>query len=446
MDIAIAGKPVGRLIIELFADTTPKTAENFRCLCTGERGIGRSGKPLSYKGSIFHRVIKGFMAQGGDFTRHNGTGGESIYGEKFADENFIRKHTGRGLLSMANAGPNTNGSQFFITFKACPWLDGKHVVFGRVVAGHEVVDALEALRTDRNDRPTQEARIVDCGELVSREEQQQQQQAAAQRAEQEQGKGQQGQSQADGEIALEEEEEEAPPVVEVVGRKEYSGPLADKAKKLEELRRKMAESSKLNRKQASQEAKRAAQTPEEQAKARKAAAKERWEERRQEEEKMAAEGKLNPDDRVAWLNETAEAVQERLEKKAKKKPAPFGWDVFNQDTLYNAFDKRVKMAKRDPAVQAAEAAADDDSNPMGVDAVLAQQSHYPSEQQIDRMVAELEATKKRRAQFSRRRPYYEDQDVDSINERNRVFNRKLKRAFDAYTVEIRQNLERGTAL
>jgi cyclophilin family peptidyl-prolyl cis-trans isomerase len=122
-DIQIGSQNPGRIEFELFANT-PKTSENFRALCTGEKGIGKSGKPLHYKGCPFHRVITGFMAQGGDFTARNGTGGESIYGTKFEDENFINKHTGPGLLSMANAGKNTNGSQFFITFDAFPHLDG----------------------------------------------------------------------------------------------------------------------------------------------------------------------------------------------------------------------------------------------------------------------------------------------------------------------------------
>lgn len=143
LDVTIGGQPAGTLTLELFADVVPKTAENFRALCTGEKGTGKSGKPLSFVGSPFHRIIPGFMIQGGDFTRGNGTGGESIYGEKFADENFKLKHTGPGILSMANAGPNTNGSQFFITVAETSWLDGKHVVFGKVVDGMDVLKKME---------------------------------------------------------------------------------------------------------------------------------------------------------------------------------------------------------------------------------------------------------------------------------------------------------------
>ncbi|KAH7875599.1 cyclophilin-like domain-containing protein [Lentinula edodes] len=163
MDINIGETPAGRLKMELFSDIVPKTAENFRQLCTGEFRV--NSRPQGYKNATFHRVVPKFMCQGGDFLKGDGTGSFSIYGDDFPDENFQEKHTGPGLLSMANSGPNTNGCQFFITTAACDFLDGKHVVFGKVIDGMLTLRKIENVATGPNNRPKLVVKITECGEM-----------------------------------------------------------------------------------------------------------------------------------------------------------------------------------------------------------------------------------------------------------------------------------------
>ncbi|KAF5349956.1 hypothetical protein D9756_009246 [Leucocoprinus leucothites] len=163
MDIQIGETPAGRMKFELFSDVVPKTAENFRQLCTGEYRV--NSRPQGYKNATFHRVVPNFMCQGGDFLKGDGTGSFSIYGEKFPDENFVEKHTGPGLLSMANSGANTNGCQFFVTTAKCDFLDGKHVVFGRVIDGMLTLRKIENVPTGPNNRPKLVVKITECGEM-----------------------------------------------------------------------------------------------------------------------------------------------------------------------------------------------------------------------------------------------------------------------------------------
>ncbi|XP_052749519.1 peptidyl-prolyl cis-trans isomerase 8 isoform X1 [Galleria mellonella] len=238
MDISIGGLPSGRIVFELFNDVAPKTAENFRALCAGDAGVGKvTGKPLTYKGMVFHRVVKDFMIQGGDFTNANGTGGESIYGGTFEDETFELKHDQPYLLSMANRGKDTNGSQFFITTQPAPHLDNVHVVFGHVVGGAALVRQLEALPVDRNARPLQDVTVANCGQLVRLR--------AGKKRKQDKEREKEG-SDADSEHSHKKDKKKKKDMKEKKKKRRHSGPSADEEENTEQPSHPLVTTSKID--------------------------------------------------------------------------------------------------------------------------------------------------------------------------------------------------------
>mmetsp|Transcript_11143 Transcript_11143/g.15499 ORF Transcript_11143/g.15499 Transcript_11143/m.15499 type:complete len:448 (-) Transcript_11143:103-1446(-) len=435
-DIRIGSKDAGRLVFELFKDSCPKTAENFRCLCTGEKGYGATTrKKLQFRQTIFHRVIKGFMAQGGDFSRSDGTGGESIYGGTFNDENFLHRHFGAGMLSMANCGPNSNGSQFFITFRSTPHLNDKHVVFGRLTEGMELLRRIEEVPTSSGDRPLTDVIIAECGEVSSDMETSVKKKKKLP-IDEEIDLGLDDSDEDEGEEEKKQEEAAKTEKKDEIGFSSVGGggkPLSERQKKLQALRLKMNAGRKDNRKQAVEEKQRL--TGGEKGKAKKKNL-ERWKEYEKKKKELEAAG-LDPD-QFKFLTDTAAGheASEKVRKKKEKNKASFGWNVFNQDALYKGYKKRLAQVPK----------GRHNGDEVRGEGSLKWGSDKPPEHMIDHMVAELEATQERRRKFSRRRAHYNEADIDYINERNRVFNKKVKRAYDPYTVEIRQNLERGTAL
>lgn len=476
-DLEIGRRPIGRLVMELYADTSPRTAENFRALCTGERGLSHtSNKLLHYKGCIFHRVISGFMAQGGDFTKGDGTGGESIYGQKFNDENFSRQHTCGGLLSMANAGPNTNGSQFFITFQATPHLNGRHVVFGKIIEGMDVLRIVEMVATDSGDRPKTALVIADCGQLGLEEFEPKAATVTATvpasfGATKIQKYTESNTSNSGSKTSSGDYEEKPSQIndiedVQNVGKTkgDSDGEDADTAdiesrmqgmseteKRLFKLRMRINKGRKANRAETEAEYRRL-KDPKFDAKQR---YQEKLEEERKAAEKVGASSTLKPrgsDASIAkqadLMNITAEAA-ERVKQKAEIKAdsaATFGWQAFTADADYRAYKKKLSKLTTASTTTGDKDTVVFDADNDGDALAYGQAAKSVSKAGVERLSKSIVEAEEARLKYSRRRMHLEGAGIDAINEDNAHFNKKIKRSFDKYTVEIRQNLERGTAI
>lgn len=520
-DIDIGGESAGRIVMTLFADAVPKTAENFRALCTGEKGVSPNGVRLHYKNSIFHRIIPSFMCQGGDFERADGTGGESIYGQTFADESFQLEHTEPGLLSMANAGPGTNSSQFFITTIACPWLDNKHVVFGKVTEGLGTVRKMESLGS-RSGRPSRRVVITDCGELPSRGQimakvraekeenamlakdivhvdpdeeskarlkalQQQQQDRKRQfpvKTAQDELREIEQAEQEEKEAAKEQHRQEyedkeqhatAAPVVDndrnnkqqqqLQQQDHFPDPFAamnPRERKLAELKAKMHQSRRANEAAVIAEKKR--QHAQSASNKRSAAmdggdedpdasnaAKKKWFEEKQRRKQEELQ-RLGLSEAQAYRLDTAEAAEVQNKRNQKNfggggrySEADDEGPATKEEHLFTRFEKRSDAINPDTTAYQTAKAADPEFYRAG-DSLLYGGKGKVSKQGVDRMVAELQAQNAKSAQFSRRRKFNPDADVDYINDGNARFNKKIDRTFGGVSAEIKANLERGTAL
>ncbi|CAJ1374866.1 unnamed protein product [Effrenium voratum] len=461
LDISIGSRTGGRVIIELFPDITPRAAENFRGLCTGEYGMGRNTKKkLSYEGCQIFRSVKNFMIQTGDFQSNNGDGGESIYGGTFNDEDFVRRHTQAGVVSMANKGRNSNGSQFFITLKRSVQLDNKHIAFGQVVEGMDVIRAVAAVPTDRDERPRVSCTIVGCGEVgaktqsgvdfhteMSKQILSLQEGDTAKVNAAEEGKkilaGKPGGAAAGQEISgtsVKRKAEEDAALSEGAG---IPLPKNDRERKLYELRLRMNQGRQANNKEVVEEQKRESDP----GYSKKIAARKTAEDEKKEEDdkqKDSRTRKSNLPEGKEYLGDSMEYAEKREAKKKKGNPDAFGWDVFNQDSLLRAHDKRLNQIQFHKEAYEKQKA---DIEANGEDGLqFAGFGFKPSQEAKDRLSAAMDKMAEKKKDFSRRRAYNDDEDRTYVNARNRFFNKKLDRFFGDYTEETRQNLERGTAL
>uniref|UniRef100_A0A7S1SCA6 PPIase cyclophilin-type domain-containing protein n=1 Tax=Alexandrium catenella TaxID=2925 RepID=A0A7S1SCA6_ALECA len=402
------------------------------------------------------------MVQSGDFQFNNGDGGESVYGGTFNDEDFSRRHTQGGILSMANKGRNSNGSQFFITLRRHAMLDGKHIAFGQVIAGMDVIRAIGQVPVDRDEKPRVAVTIVGSGEVGRATKS-----PANIHAQLEKHIGDLNEEIAptgakvpeavkakailagkQGGAAV----ESATPAGKAGGKEDEAeedeegtatAPARnERERRLMELRLKMNACRTSNSKEVVEEQKRAAD-PEyamRQARAQKKREREEKEQKEEEEGGGAGQGKGVPRGKE-YLLDTVETVEMKDAKKKKGNPDAFGWDVFNQDSLLRAHEKRLKHIQHD-----GKAYLEQKQEEEAKSSVFAGFGHKPTEEAKDRLQNAMEKVMEKKKEFSRRRAYCEEEDVTYINERNRHFNKKMQRYFGSYTEEIRQNLERGTAL
>jgi len=444
LDVRIGDCGPRRLEISLLNEEAPRTAENFRQLC-----VGVDGGRLGFKGSCFHRLVPGFMVQGGDFTNGDGTGGESIFGSKFDDEPYINvgKHDRRGVVSMANAGRNTNGSQFFIVFGKAAHLDGKHVVFGHVTKGIDVLDDLERLKTDNEDRPLTEVRIVDCGEVsrTTGEKVGKAMEKLSKKADKDARfleKASEGMSfpvpTMDNPMATYEEGEARRKAQERLDAQDaernaamfLSENLSSRKRKLLELRQKKAQARNENQRMVMEEHKRLSAKDSEQKKSEREWREEKEKKTKAELERIGAgKGKL-------FMLETAEKAgfkRDRERQKLENIEAAKDSHHLSDETALRQYEKRLKKLQGTPVES--NRGLNETLSSYGRDSIV-------SEEAKERVAKAVSQQSKIRVEKAR----LDEEDVTAVNVRNEEHNRRLEKAFNKYTVELRRNLERGTAL
>ncbi|OMJ78508.1 hypothetical protein SteCoe_21662 [Stentor coeruleus] len=442
----VGNKAAGRLLIELFEDLTPFTAENFRGLCAGDYGKGSQGHSLSYQDSLIFKLIPNKYIIGGDIISNTGKDGDSIYGKTFVDENFDRRHSGIGLVSTYSKGPNTNSSGFIITLGECSELDDKCVVFGQVIEGINVLKSIEKTPTDEMHKPKFPIKVFNCGQVddgrdhIKFEEFRDQiniyrayEERKAQKKEEhlkEYYEMIQTKKPIESlnikETCIEEENNEE--IEEEENEEIVTGTQGVLAERLAKIKASLKLAIKNNEKAAADERERNLDP--------------QWEKKQKKKEWIEKDKKYSEDleklglskEKAYLMDNIAHVGNVENKKKKKEKRSSYGWDIFNTDALMRGYKRRVNKVEIDKEQ------VEIQNKDKGI--VV----YEPPQEKVDKMAEELEQEVEKRKKFSRRRPFYEDMDASFINERNRVYNSKLQRNFKEYASEIKNNLERGTAL